>query len=257
MRRGPTLPSSGRSPAGFACLRPPLMSNVRSRLQASFSGTGPGIQTADGCSVELYRQLPHHGELEPIRTAFEAGTRVLELGCGTGRHTRQMLEWGALVTAVDNSAAMLSAIPPEAVKVLGEIESLELGEQYSLVVLASCLINHSSATVRQAFLRTARRHLAVGGKVLIERQDPEWLSKAQIGKQGSVGGVSLFVESAERQDERVRITLRYELGTQAWRQSFEAVVLQEPEVEAMLEEAGFVSHTWLGKTRRWVQSLAA
>ena len=27
-RRGPTLTSSGRPPAGFACLRPPLMSNV-------------------------------------------------------------------------------------------------------------------------------------------------------------------------------------------------------------------------------------
>ena len=214
------------------------------------------MQTADGCSVELYRQLPYHGDLEPVRASFESGAEVLELGCGTGRHTRQMLKWGAVVTAVDNSAEMLTAVPSEAIKVLGNIESLELGEQFSLVILASSLINHPVASVRQAFLRVARRHLAVGGKVLVERQDPEWLAKGQVGKQGSVGDVSLFVESAERENERVRITLRYEIGTQAWRQSFEAVVLQEPEVEAMLAEAGFAGHTWFGSRRRWVQSLA-
>ena len=219
-------------------------------------GSGPGMQTADGCSVELYRQLPYHGELEPIRASFESGSKVLELGCGTGRHTRQMLEWGAIVTAVDNSAEMLTAVPSEATKVLGNIESLELGEQFSLVVLASNLINHPAADVRQALLRVARRHLAIGGMVLVERHDPEWLAKAQVGKQGSVGGVSLFVEYAEREKELVRITLRYEIGNQAWRQSFEAVVLQEAEVEAMLAEAGFAGHTWLGSKRRWVQSLA-
>jgi SAM-dependent methyltransferase len=214
------------------------------------------MQTADGCSVELYRQLPYHGELEPIRVSFEPGTKVLELGCGTGRHTRKMLEWGALVTAVDNSAEMLAAVPSDACRVLGDIESLELDGQFSLVLLASNLINHPIAGVRQAFLRAARRHLAAGGKVLVERHDPEWLSTAHLGKQGSVGPVSLFVESAERENQRVRIALRYEVGSQAWRQSFEAVVLQELEVEAMLAEAGFASHTWLGCRRRWVQSLA-
>ena len=214
------------------------------------------MQTADGCSVELYRQLPYHGELEPIRASIESGAKVLELGCGTGRHTTQMLEWGAAVTAVDNSAAMLSAVPSEATKVLGNIESLELGELFSVVMLASNLINHPEAALRQAFLRAARHHLAVGGKVLVERHDPEWLAKAQVGKQGSVGGLTLFVESAEREWEHVRITLRYEMGSQAWRQSFEAVVLQEPEVEAMLAEAGFAGHSWFGSRRRWVQSLA-
>ena len=187
------------------------MSNVRSRLQALFSGSGPGIQTADGCSVELYRQLPYQGELDPVRESFQSGVKVLELGCGTGRLTRQMLEWGAAVTAVDNSADMLSAVPSEANKVLGNIESLELREQFSLVVLASSLINHPVPSVRHAFLRVARRHLSVGGQVLVERQDAEWLANVQVGKQGSVGNVSLFVEAAQRENEGVRIALRYEL----------------------------------------------
>ena len=215
------------------------------------------MQTADGCSVELYRQLPYHGELEPIRASFRAGAKVLELGCGTGRHTKQMLEWGVSVTAVDNSAEMLAEVPPEATKVLGDIQSLALGEEFSLVVLASNLINHPRASVRQAFLRVARRHLSVGGMVLIERHDPQWLSEARVGKQGVVGGVALFVESAKQENELARVTVRYEIGSQAWRQSFEAAVLHKPEVEAMLTFAGFAGHTWLGSKRRWVQSLAA
>ena len=229
---------------------------MTSDFDAPFSGSGPGVQTADGCSVELYRQLPYHGELELVRASFEPGAKVLELGCGTGRHTRKMLDWGVVVTAVDNSADMLAAVPSEARKVLGDIETLELREQFSLVVLASNLINHPKAAIRQAFLQAARRHLGAGGKVLVERQDPEWLSTARLGKQGSLGPVSLFVESAERENQRVRIALRYELGNQAWRQSFEAVILQEAEVEAMLADAGFAGHTWFGSSRRWVQSVA-
>jgi len=31
-----------------------------------FSGAGPGVQTDDGCSVELYRDLPYFGELGDI-----------------------------------------------------------------------------------------------------------------------------------------------------------------------------------------------
>ena len=62
-----------------------------------FSGTGPGVQTGDGCSVELYRLLPYFGELDPVRMFLPPGVSVLELGSGTGRLTRQLLSWGARV----------------------------------------------------------------------------------------------------------------------------------------------------------------
>src|SRR5438874_1451288 len=38
-----------------------------------------------------------------------AGTNVLDLGCGTGRHALWLAECGARVTAVDFSAGMLAA----------------------------------------------------------------------------------------------------------------------------------------------------
>lgn len=49
-------------------------------------GTGPGVITADGCALELYRRLPPGGEAEIVHDMVPGGTRILDLGCGTGRH---------------------------------------------------------------------------------------------------------------------------------------------------------------------------
>ena len=78
---------------------------TRSSRDLPFSGSGPGVRTSDGCSVELYRQLPYLGELDDILGGVPAGSSVLELGCGAGRLTRPLVERGLSVTAVDNSAA--------------------------------------------------------------------------------------------------------------------------------------------------------
>ena len=44
--RGPTPPSSGRAPAGFACLRTPLMSNVRCPRSEHTTGLGQSLDRA-------------------------------------------------------------------------------------------------------------------------------------------------------------------------------------------------------------------
>jgi hypothetical protein len=48
-------------------------------------GSGPGPHTLNGCSVELYKILPHFGEAEIIHSALPSHGTVLELGAGTGR----------------------------------------------------------------------------------------------------------------------------------------------------------------------------
>jgi SAM-dependent methyltransferase len=136
------------------------------------SGSGPGVQTQDGCSVELYRQLPYAGELEEILPLFPKRS-VLELGCGTGRLCAQLVEAGFTVTGVDNSQAMIDLLPKGVVGVCGDIETLRLPETFDSVLLASHMVNHPDTNTQQAFLSCARRHLLVGGHLFVQRHDPE------------------------------------------------------------------------------------
>ena len=124
-----------------------------------FAGAGPGVQARDGCSVELYRRLPYFGELEEYRALFPPGVQVVELGCGAGRLTGRLLDWGVHVTAVDNCPEMLAALPNGASPVLSDIESLNLDRRFEVTLLASCLINHPAADARFAFVATVEMTL--------------------------------------------------------------------------------------------------
>lgn len=64
------------------------------------AGPGPGAQTSDGCSVELYRDLPHLGELDDILDELRHGSQALDFGGGTGRLTRRLPAQGMSVTGV-------------------------------------------------------------------------------------------------------------------------------------------------------------
>ena len=103
--------------------------------------------------MELYALLPEMGEGERVAEAVPGGGSVLELRCGAGRMTRQLVRLGFRVTAVDESAAMLAHVE-DADTVCGRIEGLEIGRRFDAVVLTSNLIN-APPKVRRAFLAAA------------------------------------------------------------------------------------------------------
>ena len=220
-----------------------------------FSGSGPGAQAPDGCSVDVYRQVPYFGELEDFRALFHAGTPVLELGCATGRLTRRLLEWDARVTAVDNSPEMLSAVPDGASRVLSDIESLKLEGRFDVALLASNLINHAAPDIRSAFVATARRHLADHGRFLLERHDPAWLRRVEPGPLGPLGDIAMSVEAVSRSADIVHMTLRYQIADSVWYHSSAVTPLDEGEIEALLSSYGFGSFAWSGMRKRWLSAV--
>lgn len=223
-----------------------------------FSGAGPGSQTRDGSSVLMYRDLPYRGELEELRTFLAPGVSVLDLGCGTGRLTRRLLELGCEVTAVDQSAEMLDEVPDRASRVHSDIETLALGRKFDVVLLASGLINHPSGRVREALLDAAGRHLPLGGRFLCQSQNPQWLRTAQVGPVGtSDGGLATRVETVTRANDTVEMKLRYDLRGSTWYQSFTVVALDESQIEEALATAGFSEFSWVGAQRRWVCAVAS
>jgi SAM-dependent methyltransferase len=222
-----------------------------------FSGSGPGVQTLDGCSVDFYRRMPYLGELEEVIGHFAKGASVLELGCGTGRLCSRLVEAGCVVTGVDESAEMLACLGPGIEPVRSSIETLSLGRRFDAVLLASHLINHPDPHVRETFVGSARRHVKAGGLFVLRRHSVEWLRSVQRGPAGEVHGIRVNVEAVSREEDFVHMTLRYEMSDQVWRQSFSAAPLSEREIEELLVNAGFAQIRWHGSQRLWASALCA
>ena len=218
----------------------------------SFSGTGPGIQTPDGCSVEFYRQLPYMNELSDIESELMKMNAVLELGCGTGRLCRRLQELGLQATGVDESAAMLAQLPPAVEGVESRIEELNIGRTWPAVLLPSHLINHPEESVRRSFVEAAKRHIDPTGSFYVKRHSTQWLSTVQDGHIGESNGVAYFAENVIREGDLLTMTLRYEAFGQAWEQSFTTCALEKIQVENLLASCGFGNFRWLGKQELWV-----
>jgi len=95
------------------------------------------------------------------------GQRVLELGCGSGQVTEQLVAKGADVVAVDALADMLARArqrAPQAEFVEGDITSLGLPGPFDRVVL-SFVLHNFDATGRHAVLTQSATRLAGGGAI--------------------------------------------------------------------------------------------
>ena len=209
------------------------------------SGTAP-----DGSPVGLYATLAPLGEPELIDAAVPAGSEILELGCGAGRIAHELLALGHRVTAVDNSAEMLAHVRG-AETVLGDIESLDLGRMFAVVLLASNFLNAPEQAELDAVLAACARHVDAGGQVLLERMPPEWEPSPEPR---TVGGVELTLRDAVREGELISAVVEYRANGERWTHAFHARLISDDEVDAALLRAGLERVRWLDGRRTWLEA---
>jgi SAM-dependent methyltransferase len=205
----------------------------------------------DGSPIDLYLRLPSFGEADRIHELIPAGADVLELGCGVGRVTHELVRLGHPVTAVDESEAMLNHVRGADV-VRARIEDLDLPRRFACVLLMSQLVNVPDDGQRRAFLRTCAGHVAADGIVLIERHDPEW--QAVEGRSREQDGVAFALEEVRRDRRTVAATVRYEADGKTWRHPFVARLLDDGELDADLRAVGLRLTRALGEHRTWVEA---
>ncbi|GAA3489310.1 class I SAM-dependent methyltransferase [Streptomyces cremeus] len=238
-------------------------------VREGYQGTGPGAITPDGCAVELYRRIGVRDEPQWIARAVgerARGLRLLELGCGVGRLTRPLIELGFEVTAVDESPEMLAAVRealPGVRTVRSSIEDLELGgaggvERFDVVLLASFLVHAGTEGVREAILRTCRRHVAEGGVVVIQRKPAEQDAKLPYERREGEGLIRI---SSSRPPEGVgrpgarQLLCEYTYPDAKWTQTYLSCALTDAEFEAALEEAGLSVTGYVDPARAWVRAV--
>jgi SAM-dependent methyltransferase len=209
----------------------------------------PAVSAApDGSPVELYARLPELGEGEVVASVLPAGASVLELGCGTGRITRQLVRLGYRVTAVDESPEMLGHVR-DAETVEAQIEGLDLGRRFDAVLLASNLVT-AEPEQRRAFLETCRRHADL---VLVEGLPLGW--SPQDGER-TLGDVVSRVRVDRVEEGVVHGEMQYEAEGKTWRHAFSMrLFADDAELDAALAEAGLRLERRLD--RRWFVAVPA
>jgi len=207
---------------------------------------GEPVVAPDGSPLELYRLLPAGREPDLVATAIAPPARLLELGSGPGRVTHALLERGYEVVAVDESAEMLAHVRG-ARTVRAQIEGLDLGELFDGVLLMSHLVNVEPA-LRRAFLETCRRHLADGGRAVIERLDPDLAEREP--REAVLGGVRMRLRDARRDGDRLYGTVEYDAGERGrFEHPFAAFVLDDAAFAEDLAGAGLLLAGWLDERR--------
>jgi len=204
----------------------------------------------DGSPVEMYTRMPTFGEPEIVHAAIPPGAEILELGSGAGRMTHRLLELGHPVTAVDNSPEMLAHVHG-AETVLADIETLELGRRFPVVLLASNFLNAPDDRELDAVLAACARHVAAAGQVPLERMPPEWEPRRGTSE---TGGVRISMSDVVRDGDLVSAVMQYEAGGEQWRHAFTARLISDRDVDAALERAGLQRVRWLDERRAWLEA---
>jgi SAM-dependent methyltransferase len=218
--------------------------------------TDPGGAVApDGSPVELYLRLPSFGEAEIVHDAISAGASILELGCGVGRMTHELVRLGHPVTAIDESAEMLAHVRG-ATTIEARIEELDLASTFDCVLLASHFVNAVDPNNRRQLLEVCARHLEPDGRVVVEAYPESWRPRA-----GDVAGrddLEIRYLRADWEGTAVTAELEYRLGDRRWTQGpFTAAVLDERALVASVESAGLAFDGWLDERRTWFAARSA
>jgi len=203
----------------------------------------------DGCPVAVYLALPPMGEAELVHAATGRGASVLDLGCGTGRIAHGLVELGHEVVGVDESAEMLTHVRV-ASTVQSSIAALDLDRTFDAVLMASHLLNVPDDTERRARLATGARHLAPGGRLIVQWHPPEWFERVREGE-GRAGDVLIALRDIRRAGDLLSAVAEYRLREETWEHPFAARRLAVMQLHEQLATAGLVFDSWCTDDRTW------
>ena len=167
--------------------------------------------------------------------------------------TRGLLELGHPVAAVDNDVEMLRHVPAVAEAVLSDIETLDLGTAYPVVLLASNLINSPDHTARARLLATCRRHVSEDGVVLIQRYQPD-LQGWEPGGWVDRGLVAVRISRFERQGDQFSASIGYRHADRTWAHHFSAEILDDEMLRVELANAGLRFEQILDPEGTWLKA---
>jgi SAM-dependent methyltransferase len=181
------------------------------------------------------------------------GSRVLDVCCGSGHVTKELVSRGYLVTGVDLSASLIVEARkelPEAEFHVQDARALSLDLRFAAALSTFDSLNHilSIEELRRVFMGV-RKHLTDRGRFVFDMNDEQayfmdlrqWAANVA---EGSVGLVRGTYDAAEKIASTELIWFKKEDASELWTQK-RSVVQQRcyvpTEILAALSESGFRS----------------
>ncbi len=179
---------------------------------------------------------------------------VLDLGCGTGRHARELLARGIEVVGVERSAEMADrARRVPALEVLeGDVRSVRLERTFDAVIALFHVVSYLTTTADlMAAFQTAAMHLEPGGlfvfdvwstpAVLAQRPGPRvrQVSDEEFDVARTASAVEDLQRSIVEVHYAIEVTRKPDGATERFREQHVMRHLTQGEVELLSAVAGF------------------
>jgi SAM-dependent methyltransferase len=190
----------------------------------------------DGSPVAVYRALPAEPEFTPVLDFLAPPATVLDLGCGVGRLANELVVRGFEVTGVDESQEMLEHLHGNVRAVRSQLQGLNLGMRFDVVVLASHFVNVADDEMRTVFLQAAADHVAPTGAVLIQHWEVSPTMPTDVDSE--VCGVRIAFRVLGRHGNDFEARVEYTLADRSWVQGFSATLLDDTALDAELQRVG-------------------
>ena len=202
----------------------------------------------------------HHPLLTPERTAEEIdfilsitgikpGGRILDIGCGAGRHSIELASRGYDVLGIDPSEVMIAAARERAA---GEVmkpkfrqirgEELDFHGEFDLsLCLFTTLGQVTDQQDNHRLLFNAARSLRSRGHFIVELQQPAWL-ESHLKTEERLGSGDSYVDVERSYDKQHKVVT--EVFTRVSPKGRQAYMLRyrlfnPDEIKQLMEEAGF------------------
>lgn len=137
-----------------------------------------------------------------LKHAKKIGGEVLELGCGTGRISIPLVEYGFKVTAVDSSQNMIRALKEKTnnlkIKknleiIKGNLTEIRISKKFNLIIMPfrvfQCLL---SVDEQQKALLNIKHHLIPNGLLIFDIYYPNFKILSNIPSQEEIDGEFIF-----------------------------------------------------------------
>lgn len=176
--------------------------------------------------------------------ALPAGQRVLDVGCGSGRHVHQLARMGYRATGIDLSPASIERArrdaPAGAHFQVADMRDFSLGERFDLVLnLFTSFGYFQSQAENLRVLERFHAHLQPGGQLVIDFLNAERVRSGLEPEQVQQRGAVRF--AVQKRIEADCVVKNIEVEDNGERYHFRECVqlLEEADFDRLLQEAGF------------------